>query len=79
MFDKNCRLIPAEDLQRLLCWIIHHANKHQGMVVYCGKQGGILYKVDMFDKNRRLIPAEDLQRLLCLIIHHANKHQGMVV
>ena len=40
MFDKNRRLIPAVDLQRLLCWIIHDADKHQGMVVYCGKQGG---------------------------------------
>ena len=40
MFDKNRRLIPAVDLQGLLCWIIHNADKHQGMVVYCGKQGG---------------------------------------
>ena len=40
MFDKNCRLIPAVDLQRLLCSIIHYADKHQGTVVYCGKQGG---------------------------------------
>ena len=36
MFDKNRRLIPAVDLQRLLCWIIHDADKHQGTVVYCG-------------------------------------------
>ena len=40
MFDKNRRLIPSVDLQRLLCWIIHDADKHHGMVVYCGKQGG---------------------------------------
>ena len=40
MFDKNRRLIPAVDLQRLLCWIIHDADKDQGTVVYCGKQGG---------------------------------------
>ena len=40
MFDKNRRLIPAVDLQRLLCWIIHDADKHLGKVVYCGKQGG---------------------------------------
>ena len=40
MFDKNRRLIPAVDLQRLLCWIIHDADKHLGKVVYCGQQGG---------------------------------------
>ena len=42
MFDKNRRLIPAVDLQRLLCWIIHDADKHQGMVVYCDKHGGYI-------------------------------------
>ena len=40
LFDKNRRLIRAVDLLRLLCWIIHDANKHQGKVLYCGKQKG---------------------------------------
>ena len=30
MFDKNRKLIPVADLQKLLCWIMHDADKHQG-------------------------------------------------
>lgn len=29
MFDKNRKLIPVADLQKLLCWIMHDADKHQ--------------------------------------------------
>lgn len=29
MFDKNRKLIPAADLQKLLCWIMHDADNHQ--------------------------------------------------
>ena len=30
LFDKYRKLIPAGDLQKLLCWIMHDADKHQG-------------------------------------------------
>lgn len=29
LFDKNRKLIPARDLQKLLCWIMHDADNHQ--------------------------------------------------